>query len=316
MRNLAPHQVRARNACRSVTKITVRRRAGGYPEASDGSESKTVRLLLVCSDARLAVGIRQWMDMNGATTHWVALAREATSALHSAKHNCIVIDSPLPDMPADDLLHHIRQGGCSLPVLVVAESSNQHECIRMLDLGADDYLIKPLQLDTLAARLRAALRRWKAGSKPQESEIHHGRVRLRLTDMTVWQGTADVPVTRTEFSLLRALLTHCGEVVSRESLEQACGVHGHETSGQALEVHIHHLRRKLGADLIRTVRGLGYRIDRLPAPSPMLLGSHHQQAAHQELERRLLQDRQGPFTRPNEAQAPAAAESPRPHGWK
>ena len=274
-----------------------------------------MRLLLVCSDARLAVGIRQWMDMNGAATHWVALAREATAALQSAGYNCIVIDSPLPDMAADDLLHHIRQSGCSLPVLVVAESSDQHQCIRMLDLGADDYVVKPIQLDTLAARLRAALRRWKAGSKPPEPEIHHRRVRLRLTDMTVWLGSTEVPVTRTEFCLLRALLTHCGEAVSREALEHACGMHGHETSGQAVEVHIHHLRRKLGADLIRTVRGLGYQIDRLPAPSPMQLGLQPQHPPPQDLHAHRERGDQRAFTRPTQGQDPAAAESPRPRGW-
>jgi DNA-binding response OmpR family regulator len=216
-----------------------------------------MRLLLVAEDSRLAGLVRSWMGLIGATVHWIASGAEAEPALRVGQHDCVVLDQTLPDMN-DEALRRIRQAGFDHPVVMIAATQQVQERIRLLDLGADDLLVKPVHLGELVARLRALLRRGEV--RFEDSELRHGRLRVVPASRTVSDNGIFIPLTHMEFCLLETLLRSKGQVLSRQQLETA--LHGEFTdmSSNPLEVHVHHLRRKLGNNLIKTVRGIGYTI--------------------------------------------------------
>jgi DNA-binding response OmpR family regulator len=162
------------------------------------------------------------------------------------------------------VLAAVRSAGITLPVLVLTARDAVPERIRGLDVGADDYVVKPVDLDELAARLRALVRR--AHGQPSERLSAQG-VELDPAARTVTQAGAPIVLSVREFDLLHVLLLNSGRVLSREQLEQQLYSWGREVESNAVEVHIHHLRRKLGAALIQTVRGVGYTLPR-EAPAP------------------------------------------------
>ena len=216
-----------------------------------------MKLLLVADDAGLAAVVRSWMGLLGASVHWVISGAEVEPALHTGRFNCIVVEQVLPDMRGDEVLRRIRESGFDHPFVVIAASEQVQDRIRVLDMGADDFLVKPIHLGELAARLRALLRRSRLGT-PRDQELRHRQIALTPATHVVTNQGKRVLVTNTEFSLLEALLRGKGQVLTRQSLEQALlGQAGH-TSSNPVEVHIHHLRRKLGTEFIRTVRGVGY----------------------------------------------------------
>lgn len=217
-----------------------------------------MRLLLVAEDSRLAGLVRSWMGLIGATVHWIASGAEAEPALRAGQHNCVVLDQTLPDMDGDEALRRIRHAGFGQPVVMIAATQQVQERIRLLDLGADDFLVKPVHLGELVARLRALLRRGEV--RFEDSELRHGRLRVVPASRTVSDNGIFIPLTHMEFCLLETLLRSKGQVLSRQQLETA--LHGEFTdmSSNPLEVHVHHLRRKLGNNLIKTVRGIGYTI--------------------------------------------------------
>jgi DNA-binding response OmpR family regulator len=223
--------------------------------------SGTKRLLLVEDDARLASAMRSWMGLEGMQVEWIATGAEIEPALRKGQFDCLLLDLGLPDMSGEDALKSLRAADFDLPVIVVTAREQVQDRVRLLDLGADDFLVKPVHLDELSARLRAVHRR-RGTTDPTETVLRHGPLRLMPASRTVSCDGRYLQLTNREFWLLEALMRQKGEVLSRAELVEATLAAGagsaEESGGNAVEVHIHHLRRKLGPAIIKTVRGHGY----------------------------------------------------------
>ena len=214
-----------------------------------------MRILLVEDDEALGEGIRVALKPEGYTVDW---AHDGASALHALTHEdfgLAVLDLGLPRMDGLEVLQRLRAGANAIPVLVLTARDSTADRIAGLDAGADDYLGKPFDLEELAARLRALYRRAHGRS---DSAMRHGPLVLDPAARTVTLNGAPVELSAKEFALLHLLLEHAGKVLSRERLEEGIYGWGSEVESTAIEVHIHHLRRKLGREWIVTVRGVGY----------------------------------------------------------
>lgn len=216
-----------------------------------------MRILLAEDDPLLGDGLQAGLSQLGFQVDWVRDGVAAQREMRAATHAAAVLDLGLPRMDGLDVLAAVRRAGIRLPVLVLTARDAVPERIRGLDAGADDYVVKPVDLQELAARLRALVRR--AHGQPQET-LQAQDVALDAASRSVTLQGAPVQLSTREFDLLHALMLGGGRVLSREQLEQQLYRWGQEVESNAVEVHIHHLRRKLGAGLIQTVRGVGYRI--------------------------------------------------------
>ena len=218
-----------------------------------------MRLLLVEDDPALGEGIRVALKPEGYTVDWVQDGRSALHALTHERFDLAILDLGLPDMDGLDVLRRLRERQQAVPVLVLTARDATGDRIQGLDAGADDYLIKPFEVGELTARLRALLRR--SFGRPQPV-LEHGGVRLDPVSQEVSCRGEVVTLQRKEFLLLHQLMSQPGRVFTRDRLEEVLyGWSESAAESNALEVHIHHLRRKLYPELIRTVRGVGYRID-------------------------------------------------------
>ena len=218
-----------------------------------------MRLLLVEDDPALGEGIRVALKPEGYTVDWVQDGRSALHALTHERFDLAILDLGLPDMDGLDVLRRLRERQQAVPVLVLTARDATGDRIQGLDAGADDYLIKPFEVGELTARLRALLRR--SFGRPQPV-LEHGGVRLDPVSQDVSCRGEVVTLQRKEFLLLHQLMSQPGRVFTRDRLEEVLyGWSESAAESNALEVHIHHLRRKLYPELIRTVRGVGYRID-------------------------------------------------------
>lgn len=218
-----------------------------------------MRLLLVEDDPLLGDGVRAGLKLSGFAVDWVTDGQAAKHALESECYSLMVLDIGLPQISGLDLLKWLRQRGGRLPVLMLTARDTVADRVSGLDCGADDYLVKPFDLDELVARLRALARRSAGQAAP---ELQHGGLKVDLAAHAVTFNGQAVELSAREFTLLIELLRSCGKVLSREQLEQRLYGWGEEVESNSVEVHIHHLRKKLGADLIRTVRGVGYTVDK------------------------------------------------------
>ncbi|ANX03755.1 response regulator [Immundisolibacter cernigliae] len=219
-----------------------------------------MRLLLVEDDASLAAGLSLALRNKGFAVNHVTRGDHALHAVATDPPDLIVLDLGLPDMEGLEVLRTLRAGGQRLPILVLTARDTLSDKVAGLDLGADDYLAKPFEMPELEARIRALGRRLgSAGS----SLITLGDLQLDTASMQVHRAGVPVDLSRREYALLKALLENSGKVLTRETLEGKLYGWDEEVASNTLEVHIHHLRRKLGQDLIRTVRGVGYCL-RLP----------------------------------------------------
>lgn len=223
-----------------------------------------MRLLLVEDDSLLGDGIRVGLRQAGYTVDWCKDGRAAQRALESETYALIVLDLGLPQISGLDLLKWLRQKKEDLPVLILTARDTVADRVKGLDSGADDYLVKPFDLEELAARIRALLRRHGGRAVPL---ICHDKLTLDPAAHTVTLDNQAVDLSPREFAILQALLENTGHVLSRERLEQSLYGWGEEVESNAVEVHIHHLRRKLGASLIRTIRGVGYVIEKIKNPA-------------------------------------------------
>ncbi|CAN4265731.1 OmpR Response regulators consisting of a CheY-like receiver domain and a winged-helix DNA-binding domain [Methylophilaceae bacterium] len=219
-----------------------------------------MKLLLVEDDALLGDGVRAGLKQAGFAVDWVKDGLAAKVALDSEEYDLLVLDLGLPKLSGMDLLKSVRAKRASLPVLILTARDTVADRVAGLNAGADDYLVKPFDLDELIARLNALLRR-SAGQV--ELTLQHGAIELTPASHQVRLAGTDVSMSAREFSLLHTLLLHAGRVHSREQLEQTLYGWGEEVESNAIEVHVHHLRKKLGNDLIRTLRGVGYVIDKV-----------------------------------------------------
>lgn len=214
-----------------------------------------MRILLAEDDPLLGDGLRAGLQQLGFQVDWVRDGEAAGRELRSDGYAAAVLDLGLPRKDGLDVLAEARRAGATLPVLVLTARDAVPDRIRGLDRGADDYVVKPIDLHELAARLRALVRR--SHGQPQEQLQSQGVV-LDPAARAVTQGGAPVVLSPREFDLLQALMLAAGRVLTREQLEQQLYRWGREVDSNAVEVHIHHLRRKLGPQLIQTVRGVGY----------------------------------------------------------
>jgi two-component system OmpR family response regulator/two-component system response regulator QseB len=218
-----------------------------------------MRILLVEDDPLLGDGLRAGLRQSGFHVDWVRTGDAAERELRAEPYAAAVLDLGLPMKDGMDVLAAVRRAGVTLPVLVLTARDAVADRIRGLDAGADDYVVKPVDLDELAARLRALVRR--AHGQPRERLSAQG-VELDPASRTVRRDGQALLLPAREFDLLHVLMLHAGRVLSREQLEQQLYSWGREVESNAIEVHVHHLRRKLGAGLIQTVRGVGYMIAR------------------------------------------------------
>ena len=218
-----------------------------------------MRILLAEDDALLGDGLRAGLRQTGFQVDWVRDGLAAERELRSGVYAAAVLDLGLARKGGLDVLAAVRQAGITLPVLVLTARDGVPDRIRGLDAGADDYVVKPVDLHELAARLRALVRR--SHGQPKERLTAHGIV-LDPAARTVTLEAAPVVLAGREFDLLHALMLAVGRVLSREQLQQHLYSWGQEVESNTIDVHIHHLRRKLGPTVIQTVRGVGYVITR------------------------------------------------------
>jgi two-component system OmpR family response regulator/two-component system response regulator QseB len=221
-----------------------------------------MRILLAEDDPLLGDGLRAGLRQLGFQVDWVRDGQAAERELRAEPYAAAVLDLGLPMMDGMEVLASIRRAGIATPVLVLTARDAVPDRIRGLDLGADDYVVKPVDLHELAARLRALVRR--AHGQPQEC-LRAQDVVLDPASRTVRQGDVPITLSTREFDLLQAFMLSAGRVLSREQLEQQLYSWGQEVDSNAIEVHVHNLRRKLGNKLILTVRGVGYMLLREPS---------------------------------------------------
>ncbi len=214
-------------------------------------------ILLVEDDAALAAGLRQALRAEGFAVNHVATGGDALHVIATEVPEIVILDLGLPDMDGLSVLKRLRAANADLPVLLLTARNTSGDKVAGLDSGADDYLAKPFDMPELLARLRAISRRISATGT---NLIEVGGVSLDTASMKVRVNDQEVDLPRREYMLLKVLLEGAGKIQTRDTLEQKLYSWGEEVASNALEVHIHHLRKKLGADLIQTVRGVGYTV--------------------------------------------------------
>ncbi|MDP4918461.1 MAG: response regulator transcription factor, partial [Haliea sp.] len=218
------------------------------------------RILLVEDDRSLAAGLQAALSREGFAVNHVASGSQALAAVRAELPDMVVLDLGLPDMDGLQVLTALREISRSLPVLLLTARDGADDKVRGLDRGADDYMAKPFDVKELAARLRVIERR--LSNTAASSCITVGDLALDTAAHTVTLAEQALELPRREYMLLKALLENAGKVLTRESLEGRLYSWGEEVSSNALEVHIHYLRKKLPQDFIKTVRGIGYTVPR------------------------------------------------------
>jgi two-component system, OmpR family, response regulator QseB len=218
-----------------------------------------MRILLAEDDPLLGDGLRAGLRQHGCEVDWVRDGEAADRELRSGVYAAAVLDLGLPRRDGLEVLRRARDAHVATPILLLTARDTLTDRITGLDRGADDYVVKPVDISELAARLRALVRR--AHGQPQDL-LRHGELVLDPAGRTAAVTGREVPLTTREFSLLHTLLLAGGRVLTREQMEQQLYGWGQEVDSNSIEVHVHNLRRKLGPGLIRTVRGVGYGLER------------------------------------------------------
>ena len=224
----------------------------------------TMRVLIVEDDAGIATGLAATLRASGYAVDVTATLALASAAVRVEPFDLVLLDLSLPDGDGLDWLRQVRRSGSVMPVLIMTARDALPDRVVGLDEGADDYVVKPFEPEELLARMRVALRRSEGRASPV---LRHGDLVVDPAAHTVLRNGEPVPLRAKEFALLLALLRGSGQVLSRQRLEQALYGFDEVLDSNALEVHMHHLRRKLGDGLVKTVRGVGYFV-----PVPELQG--------------------------------------------
>ena len=217
-----------------------------------------MRILLVEDDLMVGKALERGLLRAGFTVDWVRDGRSAELAIGNGVYNLIVLDLGLPRKDGMAILANLRATGNAVPVLIASARDTVGDRIDGLEAGADDYLLKPFDLDEFVARIRAVLRRHAGSGSPL---LVAGSLVMDPTRKTVARYGVAIKLSAKEMAILEALLQRPGSVLSREQLEESIYGWGDEIGSNAIEVHLHHLRKKLGADAIKNIRGVGWRID-------------------------------------------------------
>jgi two-component system response regulator QseB len=218
-----------------------------------------MRILLVEDDPQLGRATQLGLDQCGYAVDWVQTADTAFTALRLHQYSCVLLDLGLPKEDGMMLLRRLRGAGFAEPILIVTARDQIHDRIAGLDAGADDFIVKPFDLDELAARIRSASRRISGRA---QNMLRHGDIEIDVAAKQVRLFQELIALTSKEFGILLMLIEHAGKVLTRERLEEAIYGWGEEIESNVIQVHVHHLRKKLGKDFIRTIHAVGYIVDK------------------------------------------------------
>jgi len=213
-----------------------------------------MRILLIEDDPSLGATLQSWLQLDGYAVDWLRRGDQAAMALATHDYHCVLLDRGLPGLSGDAVLHALRARQSLVPVLLITARDTLSDRVEGLDLGADDYLVKPFDLEELSARIRAALRR---EARQPAVALRHGAVTLDPAGKSAMLDGQLLALTAREFAVLHALMRRPGQIVSRAQLEEALYGWGEEVESNAIEVHIYNLRKKLGSGFITTVRNQG-----------------------------------------------------------
>ena len=216
-----------------------------------------MRILLIEDDEMIGKAVHRGLAQAGFAVDWVTDGRAAELSLANGVYDLAVLDLGLPKKDGMAILATLRGMGNSMPVLIASARDTVRDRIAGLEAGADDYMLKPFDLDELVARVRALLRRHAGSASPLQQ---FGSLTLDPVRKTVTQEGVSVELSAKEFAVLETLMQRPGAVLSRAQLEESVYGWGEEVGSNAIEVHLHHLRKKLGAGAIKNVRGVGYRV--------------------------------------------------------
>lgn len=218
-----------------------------------------MRLLLIEDDMQLAAGLVQALRSEGFAVDHLSSGRQGLAALQAKQADMAILDLGLPDLDGIEILKQARQQRLGTPILVLTARDSTADKIKGLDLGADDYLAKPFDVPELLARIRVIARRLGTSD---DSHINIGNVTLDTLAHKVLVAQQPLALSRREYMLAKALIENAGRIQSREQLESRLYEWGEEVASNAVEVHIHHLRKKLPVGFIQTIRGVGYTINK------------------------------------------------------
>lgn len=213
-----------------------------------------MKILLVEDDRSLGETIQKWLEMDGYVVDWLTNGTEAKNVFIET-YDCLLLDRGLPGESGDEVLKALRGHDEPIPVIMITAQDSIADRIEGLDLGADDYLVKPFDLEELSARIRALSRR---SSQKLQATFKHRDVVLDPGKKGVTKADEAILLTAKEYAVLYTLMQHPTQIFTREQLEDKLYAWGNEVESNAVEVHIHHLRKKLGNDFIKTRRNLGY----------------------------------------------------------
>lgn len=217
-----------------------------------------MRILLAEDDVSQAESIKAWLEMDGYNVDWVERGDHAILAVEQHEYDCILLDRGLPQATGDDILKVIRFQQNDTPVIFITARDSINDRVDGLDLGANDYLVKPFSLEELSARVRSQLRQKQSSHSHQ---ITYGNLVLDTQAKSLTQDGELVNITAKEYQLLHKLMLKPEHVVTREQLEESLYAWGDEIGSNAIEVYIYQLRKKIGSHVIKTIRGLGYRMN-------------------------------------------------------
>lgn len=218
-----------------------------------------MRILLVEDDALLGEGIQTGLSQDGYTVDWLTDGKVAHQALQHEVFDLLVLDLNLPGLSGLDLLKALRSRESDMPVLILTARDTVSDRIAGLDCGADDYLVKPFDIDELSARMRALLRRSAGRASPS---IVNGELSIDPSTHHVTMNGVEIALSQREFAILELLAVNAGRALPRSRIEETLYGWESDVGSNALEVHIHHLRKKLDNKWIRTIRGVGYMMEK------------------------------------------------------
>ena len=228
-----------------------------FETCESGPHGEAMRILLIEDDQMVGSAVRQGLLLAGFAVDWATDGREAELSLANGVYDLAILDLGLPKKDGMAILQTLRAKGDAIPLLIASARDTVADRIAGLEAGADDYVLKPFDLDELVARVRALLRRHAGVGSPT---LRCGTLVLDPARKTVTLAEQAVEVSAKEFAVLEALMHRPGAVLSRQQLEDSVYGWGEEVGSNAIEVHLHHLRKKLGVGLIKNVRGVGYRV--------------------------------------------------------